>query len=67
MVAIFEIFLLPHVRPYGKNMSKKKGSDSLRAGNIFELEGANNRNDIFILTEREPGTCHFKKIRAFQT
>lgn len=32
-------------------MSKEGGSDSSGAGNIFELEGTNNRNDIFILAE----------------
>lgn len=37
-------------------MSNKRGSNSLGAGNIFELEGTSNRNDIFILTEMEPGT-----------
>lgn len=45
-------------------VSKERGSNSLGAGNIFELEGTNNRNDIFILTEMEPDTWHFKKIRA---
>lgn len=40
-------------------------TNSLGAKNFFEVEESNNRNDIFILTEMEPGTWRFRKIRVF--